>query len=84
MMGRPRTTKPGNREWVITIEAENAKDWAVPPFIIFAAKTHQAELYRAGLPAKWKIAVSDNGWTNYGLGTQCVHHFDENIKNSRG
>jgi hypothetical protein len=38
--GRPRTIQPGNREWVTSIEAINAKGWCVPPFIIFAAKTH--------------------------------------------
>ena len=43
--GRPRTIQPGNREWVTSIEAINAKGWFVPPFIIFAAKTHQAKWY---------------------------------------
>jgi len=38
--GRPRTIQPGNRECVTAIEAVNAKGWAIPPFIIFAAKMH--------------------------------------------
>jgi hypothetical protein len=59
--GRPMTRQPGNKEWVTAIEAINAKGWAIPPFIIFAAKLHQMTWYQTGLPATWKIAVSDNG-----------------------
>ena len=41
--GRLRTIQPGNREWVRSIKAINAKGWYVLPFIIFAAKTYQAK-----------------------------------------
>jgi hypothetical protein len=66
--GRLRTIQPGNREWVTSIEAINAKGWYVLPFIIFAVKTYQAKWYQTGLPGTWKIAISDNGWTNDALG----------------
>jgi hypothetical protein len=79
--GRPRTTQPGNREWVTVVEAVNAKGWALPPFIIFAAKLHQMVWYQAGLPSTWKLAVSDNGWTNDELGLQWIQHFNEYTRN---
>lgn len=62
------TTQPGNRQWVTTIEAFNSMGWAVTLLIVFAAKSHQAELYQAGLPTIWNIAVSDSRWTNDELG----------------
>jgi hypothetical protein len=82
--GRPRTRQPGNREWVTAIEAIGAKGSAIPPFIIFAAKLHQANWYQTSLPHNWKIAVSDNGWTNDKLGLEWIKHFHENTKNSKG
>ena len=82
--GRPRTTQLGNREWVTAIEAVNAKGWAIPAFIIFAAKLHQAKWYQVGLPETWRIAISDNGWTTDEIGTQWIHHFHKNTKHSYG
>jgi hypothetical protein len=38
--GRPRTTQPGNREWVTVIEAVSADGFTVPPLIIFEAVMH--------------------------------------------
>ena len=75
--GRPRTTQPGNREWATAIEAIGASGWAVPPFIILGAKLHQKKWYDAGLPPTWKIAVSENGWTNDELGYQWIQHFHQ-------
>jgi hypothetical protein len=40
--GRPRTTQPGNREWVTVIEAVNTRGIALPPLIILEAVMHQA------------------------------------------
>jgi hypothetical protein len=40
--GRPRTTQPGNREWVTVIEAISAGGFAIPPLVIFEAIVHQA------------------------------------------
>jgi hypothetical protein len=34
---RPKTTQPGNREWVSIIQGINSYGWALPPFIIFKA-----------------------------------------------
>jgi hypothetical protein len=38
--GRPRTTQPGNREWVTAIEAIRARGFAIPPLVIFEAVMH--------------------------------------------
>lgn len=82
--GRPRTKQPGNRKWVTAIEAVNAKGWAIPPFIIFDGKLHQMTWYQTGIPATWRIAVSDNGWTNDKLGLEWIQHFHENTKHCKG
>jgi hypothetical protein len=70
--GRLRTLQPGNREWVTVIQGINAKGWSIPPFIIFATKLHQKTWYQCGLPPTWKIAVSENGWTNDELSLQWI------------
>jgi hypothetical protein len=82
--GRLRTRQPGNRKWVTAIEAVNAKGWAIPPFIIFDGKLHQMTWYQTGVPATWRIAVSDNGWTNDKLGLEWIQHFHENTKHCKG
>jgi hypothetical protein len=60
--GRPRTTQPGNREWVTVIEAINALGHAIPPLGIFKAVMHQAAWYN-NVPHDWSIGLSENGWT---------------------
>jgi hypothetical protein len=40
-----KTIQLGNREWVTAIAAVNALSWAIPPFIIFAGKTHLSAWY---------------------------------------
>jgi hypothetical protein len=82
--GRPRTKQPGNRTWVTAIEAVNARGWVIPPFIIFDGKLHQTTWYQTGIPVTWKIAVSDNGWTNDKLGLEWIQHFHENTKHCKG
>jgi hypothetical protein len=82
--GRPRTKQPGNRKWVTVIEAVGARGQAIPPFIIFDGKLHQATWYQTGIPTTWKIAVSDNGWTNNQLGFEWIQHFHENTKKCKG
>ena len=37
---RPKAIQPGDREWATVIQGINATGWAIPPFIIFAAKYH--------------------------------------------
>ena len=67
--GRPRTTQPGNREWVTVIETVCTRGFAIPPLIIFEAVMHQAAWYKNGnLPYDWSIGVSENGWTNNEIG----------------
>jgi hypothetical protein len=39
--GRPRTTQPGNREWVTCIEAISARGTSIPLLIILEAIMHQ-------------------------------------------
>ena len=82
--GRPRTKQPGNRKWVTAIEAVNTKGWAIPPFVIFDGKLHQTTWYQTGIPATWRIAVSENGWTNDKLGLEWIQHFHEHTKNCKG
>jgi hypothetical protein len=67
--GRPRTTQPGNREWVTVIETVCARGFIIPPLIIFEAVMHQSIWYENGiLPYDWSIGVSENGWTNNEIG----------------
>jgi hypothetical protein len=47
--GRPRTTQPGNREWVTVIKAICARGFSIPPLVIFEAVMHQAAWYENGL-----------------------------------
>ncbi len=75
--GRARTVQPGNREWVTIIQGISAEGRAIPPFIIFAAKLHQSTWYNSSLPPTWKIALSENGWTNDELGFQWIQHFHQ-------
>jgi hypothetical protein len=75
-IGRATVIQPGNREWVTAIECINASGWSLPPFVILSGKLHQASWYK-GLPPDWTVAVSDNGWTNDGLGLEWVKHFNK-------
>ena len=83
--GRTKTVQPGNREWVTVIHGINSQGWALPAFIIFAAKLHQATWYRTGLPSDWKISTSDNGWTNDQITFQWLQHFQEHtVRRTKG
>ncbi len=66
--GRPRTTQPGNREWVTIIETIGARGSLVPPLVIFEAVMHQASWYNDLISLDWSIGVSENGWTNNKIG----------------
>jgi len=37
---KAKLAQPSNRKWVIVIRAVSAQGWALPPFIILAAKYH--------------------------------------------
>ncbi|KAJ6436060.1 Glycoside hydrolase family 43 protein [Purpureocillium lavendulum] len=61
---RAKLAQPGNREWSTVIQAVSALGWPVPPFIILAGQHHLANWYQeCELPADWRIATTDNGWT---------------------
>ena len=67
--GKPRTTQPGNCEWVTVIETICACGHTIPPLIIFEAVMHQAAWYENSLLLyNWSIAVSENGWMNNQIG----------------
>jgi hypothetical protein len=75
--GRPRTTQPGNREWVTCIETINARGFSIPPLIILEAVMHQAAWY-SNIPEDWSIGVSENGWTTNEIGLHWLEHvFDK-------
>jgi hypothetical protein len=73
-VGRATVVQPGNREWATTIECINAAGWSIPPFVILSGRLHQASWYQ-DIPPDWAVAVSDNGWTNDGLGHEWIQHF---------
>jgi len=61
---RPKAIQPGNHKWSIVIQRINTMGWAIPPFIIFAAKTHLSSWYQGtDIPKDWVISISENGWT---------------------
>ena len=62
-----KSIQPGNREWITIIIAINASGSILPPQIIFAGKKHQSQWFSA-IPGNYRISMSDNGWTNDGLG----------------
>lgn len=79
--GRPKTTHPGNREWVTAIETISARGEAIPPLIIFEVVIYQAAWYENGLPSNWSITVSENGWTYKEIGFEwLVNTFDRYTK----
>ena len=75
---KPKLVQPGNREWVTVIQGINSQGWAVPPFIIFKGKWHLGSWYEEQhLPAGWRIAVSENGWTTNELTLEWLKHFEK-------
>ena len=74
---RAKLAQPGNREWSTVIQGVNARGWAIPPFIILAAQHYLANWYQeCDLPADWRIATTDNGWTTNEVGLDWIKHFD--------
>jgi hypothetical protein len=62
--GRPKSIRPGNREWATVIQGINAAGWAIPPYLIVVGKNHISAWYEENLPPDWALGVSDNGWTD--------------------
>jgi hypothetical protein len=74
---KAKLTQPGNRKWATVIQGVNALGWAIPPFIILAAQYHLANWYtECNLPADWRIATTENGWTTNAVGLDWIKHFD--------
>lgn len=79
--GRARTVQPGNREWVTVVHGINAKGWAIPPLIILKAKLHQRTWYTNNdIPQDWRLAVSENGWTDDKIGLEWIQHFHKHTQ----
>ncbi|KAL2018163.1 hypothetical protein VTK56DRAFT_1188 [Thermocarpiscus australiensis] len=77
---RAKLAQPGNREWATVIQGVNALGWAIPPFIVLAAQYHLANWYtECNLPADWRIATTENGWTTNAVGLDWIKHFDFHI-----
>ena len=78
-----RSIQPGNREWITIIIAINATGSVLPPQIIFAGKKHQSQWYSA-IPEDYRISMSDNGWTNDGIGLEWLQEmFEKHARPSR-
>jgi hypothetical protein len=65
--GRASLLQPGNREWVTSIECISASGWALPPCIIFKAKSFIKGWFDSS-PKDWLFQKSDNGWTSHEIG----------------
>jgi hypothetical protein len=74
---RPQLIQPGNREWVIVIQAICSAGYATPLFIIYKGCVHISAWYKeVGIPHNWKLAISENRWTNNELGLEWLKHFN--------
>lgn len=74
---RPQLVQLGDREWVTVIQAICSAGYATPPFIIYKGRVHISAWYEeVDIPHNWKLSVSDNGWTNNGLGLEWLKHFN--------
>jgi hypothetical protein len=77
---RPKTTQPGNREWVSIIQGICSNGWALPVFIIFAAAYQLSTWFDeidCTLPKDWVITVSENGWITNDIGYEWIQHFEK-------
>jgi hypothetical protein len=78
---RPKSTQPGNREWVSIIQGVNSTGWTIPPVIIFQGENHLSAWYEDnGLPRESVITLSPNGWTSNEIGFEWIQHFDKHTK----
>ena len=79
-----KSIQPGNREWITIIIAINASGSILPPQIIFAGKKHQSQWFSA-IPGNYRISMSDNGWTNDGLGLDWLQEiFEKHTASQKG
>ena len=60
---KPMALQPGNREWATVILGINAAGWAIPPYIIIAAKYHLSAWYEEeSIPQDWVLV---DGWDDF-------------------
>ena len=79
--GRPKLVQPGGRTWTTVIQGVGAEGVAIPPYIIFAGKTHLNTWYEGSpLPRDWMIGVSPTGWTTNSHGIAWLRHFDQHTR----
>ncbi len=77
----PKLVQSGGLTWVTVIQEIGAKGVAIPPYIIFAGKTHLSSWYEGNLPpANWVIAVSKTSWTTNCHGIAWLRHFDQHTR----
>jgi len=71
-VGHTTITQLGDRKWTTAIECINTYRYIILPFMIVEGKVYLSTWYSQNpdLPPDWKIAVSDNGWTNNELGVE--------------
>ena len=83
---KPKSVRPGSREWITVIQAINAESWAIPPFIVAASQYHLTNWYwESNIPGDWSITTTQNGWTNNETGFEWLKHFDQHTtKRSKG
>ena len=63
-------------KWITIIIAINTTGSVLPPQIIFAGKNHQSQWYSA-IPEHYRISMSNNGWTNDGIGLEWLQKMFE-------
>jgi DDE superfamily endonuclease len=79
---RPKSTQPGNREWVSIIQGVNSNGWTIPPYVIFKGEEHLSAWYdeNNGRPPGTVITLSQNGWTTNEIRYEWIQHFDKHTK----
>jgi hypothetical protein len=77
-----KSLQPGNCGWVTNIQGVNAKEWAIPLFLIFSGKVLITSWFH-NLPRDWVIKVSPNGWTSNELGIAWLKHFNTYTKDRK-
>ena len=67
--GKAKLLQASNREWVTAIESIRVCGEALPPYIIFKAKTFtKSWLDDSSVPIGSRIEISQNGWTAHEIG----------------
>lgn len=68
---KAKLAQPGNRERATVIHRVDAFGW-----VIRAAQYHLANwCTECNLPADWRIATTDSGWTTNAVGLDLIKHF---------